>query len=103
MTTHANLISVKSLQENCWVGDLGEMIFKSWFKHGGIAGFQWVLDDAASQPDFVTALNIRIGMKSVKRKVPPKENYAAQITARHAKEPIDHYFFMTYEITRHRM
>jgi len=37
----------------------------------------WVLDDAAGQPDFVTALNIRIGVKTVKRKVPPREDYTA--------------------------
>lgn len=41
-----------------WVGDLGEMVFNSWFKHEGIQGFEWVLDDAAGAPDFVTALNI---------------------------------------------
>lgn len=62
-----------------------------------------MLDDAAGKPDFVTALNIRIGVKTVKRKVPPREDYTAQITARHAEEPIDHYFFMTYEIAQRRM
>lgn len=86
-----------------WVGDLGEMVFNSWFKHEGIQDFEWVLDDAAGKPDFVTALNVRIGVKTVKRKVPPREGYTAQITARHAEEPIDHYFFMTYEIAQRRM
>ncbi|QXI37521.1 hypothetical protein [Pseudomonas xantholysinigenes] len=86
-----------------WVGDLGEMVFNSWFKHEGIQSFRWILDDAAGQPDFVTGLNIRVGVKTVKRKVPPRNDYTAQITARHAEEPIDHYFFMTYEIAERRM
>ena len=86
-----------------WVGDLGEMAFNSWFKHEGVECFQWVLDDAAGQPDFVTALNIRIGVKTVKRKVPSHESHTAQITARHADEPIDHFFFMSYEIAERRM
>lgn len=96
-------IYTESDTDERWVGDLGEMVFNSWFKHEGLTGFQWVLDDAAGQPDFVTALNVRIGVKSVKRKVPPQESYTAQITARHATEPIDHYFFMTYEIEKRRM
>jgi len=86
-----------------WVGDLGEIVLNSWFKHEDIQDFEWVLDDAAGQPDFVTAPNIRIGVKTVKRKVPPREDYTAQITARHAEEPIDQFFFMTYEIAKRRM
>lgn len=85
------------------MGDLGEMVFNSWLKHEGIQGLAWVLDDAAGQPDFVTTLNIRIGVKTVKRKVPPREDYTAQITARHAEEPIDQFFFMTYEIKKRCM
>lgn len=96
-------IYTEAATDKRWVGDLGEKVFKSWFKHEGIQGFKWVLDDAAGAPDFVTALNIRIGVKTVKRKVPPREVYTAQITARHAQEPIEHYFFMTYEIDQRRM
>ena len=76
-------IYAEAATDERWVGDLGEMVFNSWFKHEGIQGFEWVLDDAAGAPDFVTALNIRIGVKTVKRKVPPREDYTAQITARH--------------------
>lgn len=86
-----------------WVGDLGEMVFKSWFKHEGFEGLKWVLNDAAGQPDFITALGVRIGVKTVKRQVPPREDYTAQITACHAGEPIDQFFFMTYEIPKHCM
>ncbi|GFE98132.1 MULTISPECIES: hypothetical protein [Acetobacteraceae] len=99
---YGNIYAEEATDER-WVGDLGEMVFNSWLKHEGVQGFQWVLDDAAGQPDFVTALNIRIGVKTVKRKVPPREDYTAQITARHAREPIDQFFFMTYEIAHRRM
>jgi hypothetical protein len=96
-------IYAEAVTDERWVGDLGEMVFNSWFKHEKIKGYEWVLDDAAGAPDFVTALNIRIGVKTVKRKVPPREGYTAQITARHAEEPIDQFFFMTYEIDKRRM
>ncbi|WP_134678033.1 hypothetical protein [Ectopseudomonas khazarica] len=86
-----------------WVGDLGEWVFKSWISHAGIPGFEWILDNAAGQPDFISPLNVRIGVKTVKRKKPPREGYTAQITARHAEEPIDHFFFMTYDFNQRRM
>jgi len=70
-------IYTEAATDERWVDDLGEMVFNSWFKHEGIQDFRWVLDDAAGQPDFVTALNIRIGVKTVKRKVPPREDYTA--------------------------
>ena len=62
-------IYTEATTDERWVGDLGEMVFYSWFKHEGIQSFEWVLDDAAGKPDFVTALNVRIGVKTVKRKV----------------------------------
>ncbi|RPD94007.1 hypothetical protein BBB56_21875 [Candidatus Pantoea deserta] len=96
-------IYTEAATDERWVGDLGEMVFKSWLKHEGVHEFTWVSDDAAGEPDFITASNIRIGVKTVKRKVAPREDYTAQITARHANEPIDHFFFMTYEIAKRRM
>ena len=96
-------IYAESDTDERWVGDLGELVFNSWFKHEGITGFQWVLDDAAGKPDFVTALKVRIGVKSVKRQFPPKESYTAQITSSHANEPIEHFFFMSYEIPKRCM
>lgn len=86
-----------------WVGDLGEMVFNNWFKHNGVEGFQWILEGTAGAPDFVTALNIRIGVKTVKRAVPPRADYTAQITAQHAHEPIEQFFFMSYEIDKKKM
>ncbi|GFZ62218.1 hypothetical protein PSE10A_47290 [Pseudomonas amygdali pv. eriobotryae] len=96
-------IYTEAATDERWVGDLGEMVFNSWLKHEGIRDFEWVLDDAAGKPDFVTALNIHIGVKTVKRKVPPRKDYTAQITARHTEEPIHQFFFMSYEIEKRRM
>ena len=83
-----------------WVGDLGEHVFDSWFKHNKIAGYNWIQEDSAGAPDFVTSLGVRIGVKTVKRKVPPRGHYTAQITAQHAQEPTEQFFFMSYEINR---
>lgn len=96
-------IYAEAATDERWVGDLGEIAFNLWFEHKGIQSFKWVRDDAAGQPDFVTALNVRIGVKTVKRKGPPRKDYTAQITASHAQEPIDQFFFMSYEISKRRM
>jgi hypothetical protein len=86
-----------------WIGDLGEIVFKSWLKHRKVEGYSWVLDGAAGSPDFILSSDIRIGCKTVKRKGPPHPEYTAQITARHAHEPIDYFFFMTYEFRVQKM
>ncbi len=85
-----------------WVGDLGEIWFNSWLKTNGISDFEWHLDNAAGKPDF-TINNIRIDIKTVKRKVPPKAFYTAQITSRHQTHPIDELFFMSYEYQIRRL
>lgn len=86
-----------------WVGDLGELVFDKWLKHNQVEDFEWILEGAAGSPDFKLASGIRIGVKTVKRKVSPREGYTAQITARHTQEPIEQFFFMTYEIAKRRM
>lgn len=99
---YGNIFTEEATDER-WVGDLGEIVFNSWLKHNNIADFQWILDGTAGAPDFVTAMNIRIGVKTVKRAVPPQAHYTAQITAQHAHEPIEQFFFMTYEINKKLM
>jgi hypothetical protein len=86
-----------------WVGDLGEMAFNSWLKHAGVPDARWIMDNAAGQPDFILPPDVPVGVKTVKRKVAPRLDYTAQITARHALEPISHFFFLTYEFQRRRM
>ena len=80
----------------CWVGDLGETVFDAWVR-GTRLTCKLVVDEAAGNPDFVTHGGTRIGVKTVKRKAKPRADYTAQITARHAEEPIDQFFFMSYE------
>lgn len=86
-----------------WVGDLGEMVFKSWLSHQKIQNFQWIVDEASGKPDFIIAGKHKVGIKTVKRKDDPKPSYAAGMTARHTTEPVDHFFFMTYVHTERRM
>jgi hypothetical protein len=85
-----------------WVGDLGEIWFNNWLKQHEISNFRWHLDNAAGKPDF-TINNVRIDVKTVKRKVPPKPGYTAQITARHKDHPIDELFFLSYEFEVKRL
>jgi len=81
-----------------WVGDLGEIVFNYWIRNNNSQDVTWIRENAAGQPDFLISQN-RIGVKTVKRQVAPRNDYTAQITARHAREPIDQFFFMTYQIT----
>ena len=85
-----------------WVGDLGEICFNTWLKNNNIHKFQWHLDTVAGNPDFTIGTK-RIDVKTVKRKVPPKEEYTTQITARHKDFPIDQLFFCSYEYQKKRM
>lgn len=85
-----------------WVGEIGEICFDRWLqRHDGIK-HQWILEDAAGQPDFVIG-QTTVGMKTVKRNVPMLPHYTAQITATHAGEPVDHFFFACYEVKTQRL
>jgi len=42
-------------------------------------------------------------MKTVKRQVPIKPGYTAQITAKHAEEPVDYFLFASYEFPKERL
>lgn len=86
-----------------WVGDLGEKVFDAWLRHRGSANHKWILDAPAGQEDFVLPGGARIGVKTVKRKDPPRPSYSAQVTARHVHEPVEDYFFLTYELDVQRM
>lgn len=86
-----------------WTGDLGELVFDRWLKHNGVGDYRWIQEGAAGAPDFVFGSGLRVGVKTVKRQVPPRTGYTAQITASHTREPIEQFFFMTYEIEKRRM
>lgn len=83
-----------------WVGDLGEICVNNWIKSFGLVlgeDYRWVLENASGKPDFIIG-NVSLDVKTVKRKVPPKARYTAQITARHSREDCNYYFFCSYEI-----
>jgi len=85
-----------------WVGDLGEICFNTWLKNNNITNFDWHLENTAGKPDF-TINGTRIDVKTVKRKVPPRLDYTAQITAQHIHSPVDELFFCSYEYQIKRM
>jgi hypothetical protein len=85
-----------------WIGDLGELCFNQWLEQNQIIDYSWEVEDVAGKPDFVIN-GKRVDVKTVKRRVPPKPNYTAQITARHKDHPIDELFFMSYEFKIKKM
>ncbi|WP_216603074.1 hypothetical protein [Vibrio coralliilyticus] len=99
---YGNIYSEKETDER-WVGDLGEFVFKSWLKSQRFHQFEWILDDAAGKADFIMPQNSLVDVKTVKRKVAPRPDYTAQITAQHIEENIDHYFFMSYQNSLRKM
>lgn len=88
-----------------WVGDLGEICINKWIKSFNLTpkeDFSWILENVSGKPDFIIG-EISIDIKTVKRKVPPKPDYTAQITARHSNEKCNYYFFCCYEISKKKM
>lgn len=86
-----------------WVGELGEIAFRSWLNHRGYRDYQWILDDTAGKADFILGKDVSVGVKTVKRKVAPRPGYTMQITSQHAHEPVQQFFFLTYEFQRRTM
>jgi len=101
-TREVETVGIAAVANGLWMCQIGRNLTDT--VDGILNGKRYLIHDR--DPMF-TAEFLRImadfGVKSVKRKVPPLESYTAQITARHAAEPIDHYFFMSYEYTKHRM
>lgn len=85
-----------------WVGDLGEQLFDRWIRalrtdvefHDELC--------AAGRPDF-TIGGRTVGVKTVKRTVPMRPGYTAQISTKHAEEPVDYFFFCSYEAPKQRL
>lgn len=79
-----------------WVGDLGEIVFDRWLTNSRVP-HDWANDDRAAPGNWDFAIGATtIGVKTVKRKVPIRADYTAQITARHANEA-EHVFFLCYQ------
>ncbi len=95
---YGNIYAEEETDER-WVGDLGEIVFKSFLTSRKISkeNYEWILEDAAGKADFIMMDSSMIDVKTVKRKVPVQPCYTAQITAQHINEDVQHYFFMSYQ------
>ena len=98
---YGNIFSTQATDAR-WVGDLGEILLDRWFSQNGLSS-QWITEDSAGNADFILSNGIRLGVKTVKRQGAPAPHYTAQITKRHAKEPVDFYVFLSYDLPRKAM
>lgn len=98
---YGNIYASRDTDER-WVGDLGEMCLDAWLEAEGI-GHDWLAGDEASGMHDFTVAGWRMDAKAVKRKFEVRPGYTAQITARHASEPVDGYFFMTFHTETNAM
>lgn len=85
-----------------WVGEIGEICFNRWVREYTALSVEWITDEVAGKPDFLIG-GTPIGLKTVKRQVPMQPGYTAQITAHHADEPVEYFFFASYEYPRQRL
>lgn len=85
-----------------WVGDLGEIIVNELFSMCTKGTTDWHLEDVTGRADF-NFCGFEIDVKTVKRKVPIKPWYTSQITAKHAKTPMDYIVFACYEFPEKKM
>lgn len=85
-----------------WVGDLGEIVINELLSMCSEDGTIWHRDDVAGKPDF-TFFDIDIDVKTVKRSVPIKPEYGAQISAKHKKTKMDYIVFCCYLTKENRM
>lgn len=85
-----------------WVGDLGEIVINELFGMVSKENTQWHLEDVTGRADF-TFFGKSLDVKTVKRKVPMKTDYMAQITAKHAQTKMDYLVFTCYEFTKKKL
>ena len=85
-----------------WVGDLGEIAVNELFNMMNEKETIWHLDEVTGKPDF-TFFDLTLDVKTVKRKVPMRTDYLAQISAKHAKTPMDYIVFSCYEYPKQKM
>lgn len=79
-----------------WVGEIGEIVVHRALMMVDMNRTSWHTKEAAGKSDF-DFCGEQIDVKTVKRKVPMKMHYEAQITKRHASTPCDTLLFTCYE------
>jgi hypothetical protein len=85
-----------------WVGDLGEIYFNEWIRGMTDLQVEWIRENVAGKPDFKTGTRTT-DVKTVKRQVEPRLDYTAQISAEHAREKVDYFFFTCYHFACRRI
>lgn len=79
-----------------WSGEVGEIMTERLFSHVSKTHTNWILDDVTKGGDF-KFFGLDVDVKTVKRQVPIRPWYQAQITPRHANKPVDYLLFTCYE------
>lgn len=80
-----------------WCGDLGEVVINHALGLCKKEQLEWFNGDNASGIGDFNFCGIDIDVKTVKRKVPIRPYYKAQITAKHTKTPVDWMIFTCYQ------
>lgn len=84
-----------------WVGEVGEAAFYEWLKQAAPGKGKWIRRRPVGQPDFIVC-GQAIGVKSRKRKNPFRWTDGCGISTCHISEPVDHFFFTSYEVAKRR-
>ena len=79
-----------------WVGEVGEIIVNQALVMCSKEQTEWITQDVTNRGDF-NFCGVEIDVKTVKRQVPIRPYYKAQITAKHVNKPVDYLLFTCYE------
>lgn len=94
-----NDVYARAETDERWVGELGEMVFDWWLRSEGVTDFRWIREEPAGKPDF-RIRSARVSVKTVKRRGGFYRGYCGQVSAKHVHEPVDAYFFLSYQWCR---
>ncbi|WP_018234188.1 hypothetical protein [Thioalkalivibrio thiocyanodenitrificans] len=84
------------------LGELAEICLVRHIESLGLEVEHLDEDTAAGKPDLLIE-GYPVGVKAVKRKGPILSHYSMQITKAHAHEPVDSFFFCSYEYPLNRL
>lgn len=79
-----------------WVGEIGEIVVNDALRMCRPEETEWLTTDVTNRGDF-SFCGIELEVKTVKRQVPIRPHYKAQITAKHAEKQVEHILFTCYE------
>ena len=80
-----------------WIGDLGELKVNQALMLCNLEETDWLYETKVAGKCDLIFFGKSIDVKTVKRKVPMKLSYTAQITAKHAKSDVEYLVFACYE------